>query len=69
MKSRQIETDPDKIIKAVEAKNVNHASIYVIGLEMTLRESPGASLLVALAKHNNGRVKLIGGKELVKYIQ
>ena len=69
VKSRQIETDPDKIIKAVEAKNVNHASIYVVGLEMTLRKSPGANLLIALAKHNNGRAKLIGGKELVNYIQ
>ena len=69
VQSRQIETNPDKIIKAVQTRNVNHASIYVVGLEMTLRKSPGASLLIALAKHNNGRVKLIGGKELVKYIQ
>ena len=38
VKSRQIETAPDKIIKAVKTKNVNHASIYVIGLEMTLKE-------------------------------
>jgi len=66
---KKIETNPDKIIKIVQAQNVNHASIYVVGLEITLKESPGASLLSALAEQNNGRTKFIGGEELVGYTE
>ena len=67
VKGRQIETNLDKIIKSVQEQNVNHASIYVVGLEITLKESPGASLLIALAEQNNGRTKFIGGEQLVGY--
>ena len=69
VKGRQIETNPDKIIKAVQEQNLNHASIYVVGLEITLKESPGASLLIALAEQNNGRTKFIGGEELTEYTE
>ncbi|MBC8231244.1 VWA domain-containing protein [bacterium] len=67
VKNRQIETNPGNIIKAVQEQNVNHASIYVVGLEITLKESPGASLLIALAEDNNGRTKLISDEQLVEY--
>ena len=69
VKGRKIETNPGKIIKGVQEQNVNHASIYVVGLEITLKESPSASLLMALAEQNNGRTKFIGGKKLTEYIE
>jgi len=61
VKGRQIEINDDKIIKAVQEQNVNHASIYVVGLEIR------ASLLIALAEENNGRAKFISDKQLVEY--
>jgi hypothetical protein len=69
VKGRQIETNPDKIIKAVQEQNVNHASIYVVGLEITLRESPGASLLLALAEQSSGRTKFISSEQLAGYME
>ncbi|MFQ6042180.1 MAG: VWA domain-containing protein [Candidatus Poribacteria bacterium] len=69
VKGRQIETNPDKIIKAVQEQNVNHASIYVVGLEITLRESPGASLLLALAEQSGGRTKFISSEQLAGYTE
>lgn len=69
VKGRQIETNPDKIIKVVQEQNVNHASIYVVGLEITLRESPGASLLLALAEQSGGRTKFISSEQLAGYTE
>ena len=62
-----IEVDSAKILKTVEAKNVNRASIYVVALEIDLEYSPGAALLVDLAAQNNGEIKVIDYKQLVKY--
>ncbi|MDE0300288.1 MAG: hypothetical protein OXN17_16755 [Candidatus Poribacteria bacterium] len=62
-----IETDNDKILEAVKAKNVNNTSIYVVGLEIVLGQSIGAELLVQLAEQNNGRFTLLDNKQLQKY--
>ena len=62
-----IETDSAKILEAVKKKNVNRASIYIVALEMDLQLSPGADLLVNLANQNNGKIKAVGYKQLLKY--
>ena len=62
-----IETDPQKILEIVTEKNVNQASIFVVGLEIDLRHSPGGYLLVSLADQNNGKLKIVNNKMLVEY--
>ena len=48
-----IEIDSTTILETVKAKNVNGASIYIVALEIDLKHSPGAALLVDLAGQNN----------------
>ncbi len=62
-----IEDSTGKILESVSKKNVNHASIYVVGLEIDLKHSRGAELLVQLTDQNNGQLKLIDSDLLVKY--
>ena len=62
-----IETDSEKILEAVRAKNVNNTSIYVVGLEIVLGTSRGAELLAHLAEQNNGKLKLLDNKQLLNY--
>ena len=61
-----IETNSQKILTIVKEKNVNHASIYVVGIEIDPRRSPGAKLLVYLTDQNNGKLKLIDRDQLIK---
>ena len=63
------ETDSRKILEAVKAKNVNHASIYIVALEIDLEHSPGAGLLIDLAEQNNGEIKVVDYKQLVQLAQ
>ena len=62
-----IETDSQRILEAVRTKNVNDTSIYIVGLEIVLAQSLGADLLVHLAEQNNGKLKLLGYEQLLKY--
>ena len=64
---KNIEIDSTKILEAVKAKNVNGASIYIVALEIDLKYSPGAALLVDLAGQNSGEIKVVDYKQLVKY--
>ena len=59
-----IETDSTKILETVRTKNVNDASIYVIGLEINLHRPMGAQLLVSLTDQNNGKFKMIDSEQL-----
>ena len=62
-----IETNSQRILEAVRTKNVNGTSIYIVGLEIVLAQSLGADLLVHLAEQNNGKLKLLGYEQLLKY--
>ena len=50
-------------------KNVNNAVIYVVALEIDVKRSPGAELLISLAEENNGKIKVIGTDLLHEYVQ
>jgi len=68
-KQGHIETDSRKILETVRTKNVNDASIYVVGLEINLQRSMGAQLLVSLTDQNNGKFKIIGSEQLAQYLK
>ena len=61
-----IETNAQKILDAVREQNRNNAAIYVVALEIDLRRSPGAHLLVSLAEEHSGKVKVIGTQKLAE---
>ena len=63
------EMDSTKILEAVKAKNVNGASIYIVALEIDLKRSPGAALLIDLVEQNNGEIKVVDYKQLVKFAE
>lgn len=61
-----IEEDKDVILETVREKNVNNATIYVVALEIDIKRSPGAKLLVSLAEEHNGKIKVIGTPQLAE---
>ena len=62
-----IETSTQKILDAVRESNHNNAAIYVVALEIDLKRSPGAGLLISLAEEHNGDIKAIGTDLLYEY--
>ena len=65
----EVQTGSEGILEAVRAKNVNSASIYVVGLEIDLQGSTMNHWLVLLTEQNNGGLKIIDRKQLVKYAE
>ena len=56
-----IETSTQKILDIVRERNDhNNAAIYVVALEIDLKRSRGAELLVSLAEEHNGQIKALG---------
>ena len=64
-----IEVNKDIILEKVRKKNVNNAVIYVVALEIDLKRSRGAELLVSLAEEHNGKIKAIGTGLLYQYAE
>ena len=58
--------DKNIILETVHEKNVNNAIIYVVALEIDIKRSPGAKLLVSLAEEHNGKIKVIGTQRLAE---
>ena len=61
-----IETNTQKILDVVREKNRNNAAIYVVALEIDLKRSPGAKLLLSLSEEHNGKIKVINIEQLVE---
>ena len=64
-----IEVNKDVILEKVREQNVNNAVIYVVALEIDIKRSPGAKLLVSLAEEHNGKIKVIGTELLHQYVK
>ena len=64
-----IETNTQKILDAVREHNRNNAIIYVVALEIDLKRSPGAELLVSLAEEYGGKIKAIDGGQLFEFTE
>ena len=64
-----VETNTQKILDIVRERNYNNAIIYVIALEIDLKQSRGAELLVSLAEEHNGKVKAIDGGQLFEFAE
>lgn len=62
-----IETNTQKILDTVRELNSNNAVIYVVALEIDLKRSRGAKLLVSLAEEHNGDIKPLGQDLLYEY--
>lgn len=65
-KGDNIETDPQKILDTVREKNLKNARIYVVALEIDLKHSPGAYLLISLAYEHNGEIKAVDSEQLAE---
>ena len=64
-----IETNTQKILDVVREHNRNNAIIYVVALEIDLKRSPGAKLLVSLAEEHGGKIKAIDGGQLFEFTE
>ena len=64
-----IETNTQKILDVVHEHNRNNAIIYVVALEIDLKRSPGAKLLVSLAEEHRGKIKAIDGGQLFEFTE
>ena len=58
-----------KILDIVREQNRSKAAIYVVGLEIDLKHSRGAKLLVSLAEEHNGKIKAIDGGQLFEFAE
>ena len=61
-----IETNTQNILDAAREGNRNNAAIYVVALEIDLKRSVGAQLLVSLAEEHNGKIKALGSQRLAE---
>ena len=61
-----IETNTQKILDIVRERNLENAAIYVVALEIDLKRSVGAQLLISLAEEHNGKIKVIGTQRLAE---
>ncbi len=62
-----IETNPQKILDSVRERNVSNAIIYVVALEIDLKLSRAAKLLIPLAEEHGGKIKPIDSDLLREY--
>ena len=69
LEGSDIEENTSTILERVREKNVNNTIIYVVALEIDIKRSPGAKLLVSLAEEHNGKIKVIGTDLLHQYVK
>ena len=66
VEGHSIETSTEKILEAVRKQNRNNVSIYVVALEIDLKRSPGATLLVSLVEEHRGQIKVLDTQKLAE---
>ena len=64
-----IETNTQKILDIVREHNRNNTVIYVVALEIDLKRSRGAELLISLAEEYGGKIKAIDGGQLFEFAE
>ncbi len=64
-----IETNTQKILDIVREHNRNNAAIYVVALEIDLKRSRGAELLISLTEEHGGKIKAIDGGQLFEFAE
>ena len=64
-----IETSTQKILDIVREQNRSNAAIYVVALEIDLKHSRGAELLVSLSEEHNGKIKAVDGGQLFEFAE
>ena len=67
IEEHNIETDTQTILDAVREKNLNGTNIYVVALEIDLKRSVGAQLLISLTQENNGQLKVLDTETIRNY--
>lgn len=65
-----VETEPEKIVAGVRQANVSKAGLFIVGLELDVKDTPdapGALLLKRLAEQTGGKIKFVGRDELLTF--
>ncbi len=67
IEGHNIETDTQTILNIVREKNHTSTDIYVVALEIDLKRSVGAQLLISLTQEHNGTLKVLDTETLRMY--
>lgn len=67
IEGHNIETNTQTILNIVREKNRNRTDIYVVALEIDLKSSVGAQLLISLAQEHNGTLKVLDAEAIRMY--
>ncbi len=67
IQGHNIQTDTQTILNIVREKNRNSTDIYVVALEIDLKRSVGAQLLISLTQEHNGSLKVLDTETLRNY--
>ena len=67
IEGHNIETNTQTILNIVREKNHNRTDIYVVALEIDLKSSVGAQLLISLAQEHNGTLKVLDAEAIRMY--
>lgn len=67
IEGHNIETDTQTILNTIREKNLNRTHIYVVALEIDLKRSVGAQLLISLTQEHSGKLKVLDTEALRMY--
>lgn len=67
IEGHNIETNTQTILNIVREKNRNLTDIYVVALEIDLKSSVGAQLLISLTQEHNGTLKVLDAEAIRMY--
>ena len=67
IEGHNIETNTQTILNIVRERNRNRTDIYVVALEIDLKNSVGAQLLTSLTQEHNGTLKVLDAEAIRMY--